>query len=74
VVDVLRLPPVESRAMRFFTCDVVPNPGGLLPYKVVFKRRDVVLGEWAVRSVAEGEAQFAAALRTVEDLVPEGDL
>jgi hypothetical protein len=49
--------------MRFFTCDVVPDPDGLLPYKAVFKRHGVVLGEWPVRSVAEGEAQFAAALR-----------
>jgi hypothetical protein len=61
-------------AMKFFTCDVVPDPGGMLPYKVVFKRHGVVLGEWPVRSVAEGEAQFAAALRTVGALLRETEI
>jgi hypothetical protein len=57
--------------MTFFTCEVVPNPNGLLPYKVVFKRHGTVLGEWPVSSIAKGEAQIAAALRSIEDLVPE---
>jgi hypothetical protein len=57
--------------MAFFTCDVVPNTSGLLPYKVVFKRDDAVLGEWPVGSIAEGEAQIADALRSVGDVVPE---
>jgi hypothetical protein len=57
--------------MAFFTCEAVPNPGGLLPYKVVFKRHGSVLGEWPVSSITEGEAQIAAALRSIGDLVPE---
>ena len=57
--------------MASFTCEVVPNPSGLLLYKVVFKRLDSVLGEWPASSVAEGEAQIAAALRAIEDIVPE---
>jgi hypothetical protein len=61
----------RDRAMAFFTCEVVPNPGGLLPYKVVFRRHGSVLGEWPVRSIAEGEAQIAAALRAIGDVVPE---
>jgi hypothetical protein len=61
----------RDRAMAFFTCEVAPNPGGLLPYKVVFKRHGSVLGEWPVSSIAEGEAQIAAARRSIGDLVPE---
>ena len=56
--------------MAFFACEVVPNPSGLLPYKVVFKRHGAVLGEWPVSSIAEGEAQFTAALRSIGDVVP----
>jgi hypothetical protein len=57
--------------MAFFTCEVVPNPSGLLPYKVIFKRHGSMLGVWPVSSIAEGEAQIAAALRSIGDLVPE---
>jgi hypothetical protein len=57
--------------MAFFRFEVVPNPSGLLAYKVVFKRHGAVLGEWRVSSIAEGEAQIAAALRSIEDAVPE---
>jgi hypothetical protein len=57
--------------MAFFTCEVVPNPSGLLPYKVVFKRHGSVLGEWPVSSIAEGKVQIAAALGSVGDIVPE---
>jgi hypothetical protein len=60
-----------DRAMAFFTCEVVPNPSGLLPHKVVFKHLRSVLGEWPVSSIAEGEAQIAAALRAIGDVVPE---
>jgi hypothetical protein len=57
--------------MAFFTCEVVPNLSGLLPHKVVFKHLCSVLGEWPVGSIAEGEAQIAAALRAIGDVVPE---
>jgi hypothetical protein len=57
--------------MAFFTCEVVPNQSGVLPYKVVFKHLRSVLGEWPVSSVAEGQAQIAAALRAIGDVVPE---
>ena len=57
--------------MAFFTCEVVPNPSGVLPHKVVFKHLRSVLGEWPVGSIAEGEAQIAAALRAIEDIVSE---
>jgi hypothetical protein len=61
----------EAPAMAFFNCEVVPNLSGLLPHKVVFKHLRSVLGEWPVASIAEGEAQIAAALRSVGDVVPE---
>ena len=57
--------------MAFFRCEVVPNPSGLQAYKIVFKRLGAVLGEWPVSSIAEGEAQIAAALRSIGDVVPE---
>jgi hypothetical protein len=31
-----------------------------------------VLGEWPIRSIAKGEAQIAAALRSIGELLPEG--
>jgi hypothetical protein len=57
--------------MAFFSCEVVSNPSGLLPYKVVFKRHGSVLGEWPVSSIAEGEAQIAAAFRSIGDVVSQ---
>ena len=57
--------------MAFFTCEVVPNPSGVLLYKVVFKGHASVLGEWPVSSIAEGVEQISAALRSIGDLVPE---
>jgi hypothetical protein len=58
--------------MAFFSCEVVPNPSGVLPYKVIFKHLRSVLGEWPVSSIAEGEAQITTALRAIGDVVPEG--
>jgi hypothetical protein len=57
--------------MAFFSCDVVPNLSGLSPHRVVFKRDGKLLGEWPVNSIAEGEAQIAAALASITDLMPE---
>jgi hypothetical protein len=31
-----------------------------------------VLGEWPISSIAKGEAQIAAALRSIGELLPEG--
>jgi hypothetical protein len=53
--------------MAFFTGEVVPNPSGLLPYKVVFKRDGAVLSEWPVSSTTEGEAQIIEALRSIRE-------
>jgi hypothetical protein len=50
------------------TGEVVPTPGGLMPYKIVFKLDDTVLSEWPVRSTAEGEAQIAKALQSIGDV------
>ena len=49
--------------MAFVTADVVENPGGELPYKVVFKQGETVLGEWPVESQAEGEEQIVELIR-----------
>jgi hypothetical protein len=54
--------------MAFLNGEVVPNPSGLLPYKIVFKRDGVVVSEWPVSSIAEGEAQVAEALRSIENI------
>jgi hypothetical protein len=62
--------------MAFLTADVVANPGGELPYKVVFKQGETVLGEWPVESQAEGEEQIVELVREAiadDDDEDEGD-
>ena len=60
--------------MAFVTADVVENPGGELPYKVVFKQGETVLGEWPVESRAEGEEQIVELIReAVADDDDEGE-
>ena len=49
--------------MAFVTADVVENPGGELPFKVVFKQGETVLGEWPVETQAEGEEQIVEMIR-----------
>jgi hypothetical protein len=49
--------------MAFVTADVVENPGGELPFKVVFKQGETVLGEWPVETKAEGEEQIVDLIR-----------
>ena len=49
--------------MAFVTADVVENPGGELPFKVVFKQGETVLGEWPVETQAEGEEQIVEVIR-----------
>jgi hypothetical protein len=44
--------------MAFVTADVVPDPGGEAPFKVVFKKGETVIAEWPVESQAEGEEQI----------------
>jgi hypothetical protein len=51
--------------MAFLTADVVADPGGELPYKVVFKQGETVIGEWPVESQAEGEQQIVDLIRDV---------
>ena len=54
--------------MAFLTGDVVPNPGGELPFKVVFKQGETVIVEWPVQSQAEGEQQIVEFIReAIED-------
>jgi len=54
--------------MAFLTGDVVANPGGELPYKVVFKQGETVIVEWAVESQAQGEEQIVEFIReAIED-------
>jgi hypothetical protein len=49
--------------MAFLTADVLANPGGELPFKVVFKQGQSVLAEWPVESQAEGEQQIVDVVR-----------
>jgi len=51
--------------MAFVEADVVENPGGELPFKVVFKQGETVLGEWPVETKAEGEEQIVEMIREV---------
>jgi hypothetical protein len=56
--------------MAFVTADVVPNPGGDAPFKVVFKQGETVLAEWPVETQREGEEQIVGSIR---DLMEEDD-
>jgi hypothetical protein len=47
---------------------LIKDSSGLLPYKIVFKRDDVVVSEWPVSSIAEGEAPLAEALRSIGNI------
>jgi hypothetical protein len=49
--------------MALVTGDVVANPGGELPYKVVFKKGESVICEWEVESQEEGEEEIVEFLR-----------
>lgn len=49
--------------MAFLTADVVENPGGELPYKVVFKKGETVLGGWPVESQEEGQEDILDLVR-----------
>jgi hypothetical protein len=51
--------------MEFVTGEVTPNPSGIMPYKIVFKRLGAVLSEWPVNSVAEGKVQIAEVFRSI---------
>jgi hypothetical protein len=60
--------------MAFLTADVVENPGGEMPYKVVIKQGETVLGEWAVESQADGEQQLVEFVRdAIEEQSGEGE-
>jgi hypothetical protein len=60
--------------MAFLTADVVENPGGELPFKVVIKQGETVLGEWAVESQADGEEQLVELVRdAIEEQGSEGE-
>jgi hypothetical protein len=54
---------MTEAGMAFLTADVVANPGGELPFKVVFRQGETVLGEWPVESKADGEAQIVEFIR-----------
>ena len=49
--------------MAFVTADVVPNPGGEAPFKVVVKQAETVLVEWPVELQAVGEQQILEFIR-----------
>jgi hypothetical protein len=60
--------------MAFVTADVVENPGGELPFKVVFKQGETVIGEVPVESQAEGEEHILEIIRdAVGDTGEDGE-
>lgn len=48
--------------MAYVTADVEANPGGELPFKVVFKQGETELGGWEVETKEEGEEQIVEFL------------
>ncbi len=59
--------------MAFVTADVVANPGGELPFKVVFLQGETVLGEWEVETKEEGEEQIVEFLEEAFSADDEDD-
>lgn len=59
--------------MAFVTADVVANPGGELPFKVVFLQGATVLGEWEVETREEGEEQIVEFLEEAFSADDEDD-
>jgi hypothetical protein len=61
--------------MAFVTADVVPNTGGKMPFKVVFKQGETVLAEWEVKTQKEGEEQIVGLIQdgVEDDDEEEGD-
>ena len=47
--------------MAFVTGEVVPNQSAEMPFKVVIKYGEQVIGEWPVASVEAGEAETVKA-------------
>ena len=59
--------------MAFLTADVVENPGGEMPFKVVIKQGETLLGEWAVETKADGEQQLVELVRDAVEEQGGGD-
>lgn len=59
--------------MAFVTADVVANPGGELPFKVVFKQGETVLAEWPVESKKEGEEDIVEFIKDAFEDEDEDD-
>lgn len=59
--------------MAYVTADVVPNPGGETPFKVVFKQGETVLGEWDVDTKEEGEEQIVEFIEDAFDADDDDD-
>lgn len=55
--------------MAYVSGEVVPNPTGSDPFKVVFRHSSdgKVIAEWPCSSVAEGEKQIVDALQGLKD-------
>jgi len=62
-----------ERFMAFMTADVVPNPGGKEPFKVVFKQGESVIAEWDVKTKEEGEEQIVELVRDAVEDDDEGE-
>ena len=54
--------------MAFVAIDVLPDPGGEQPFKIVFTKADTVVAEWPVDSKAAGEKQV---LELLEEMLEE---
>jgi hypothetical protein len=49
--------------MAYITGDVIPNPGGEGPFKVVFKQGQTIIAEWSVESQKEGEEDMVSFIK-----------
>lgn len=61
--------------MAFVIGEVVSNPSGSEPYKVIFRQDDKIICEWQVSSIAEGERQILERLKGLQEkTLTDGDL
>ena len=56
--------------MAIVTGDVLPDPEGELPFKVVFKQGETVIAEWSVESKEQGVQEM---VEHIKDAVAEDD-
>jgi hypothetical protein len=68
-------PESTGEKLAFVIGEVMSNPNGSEPYKVIFRQDDKIVCEWQVSSIAEGERQILEKLKGLQEkALTQGDL